>query len=106
MSARKCPVSRVCIWLEELQPKIRKPPVELSRQPWTRGKPANEKGILRTDPQTCEPRDPKLTNRVHGKNFCEVLPDGIRRGLNGWFEKLRYLFPMQREGCKRTYLGR
>jgi hypothetical protein len=81
------PLLRVRLWLEKLQPKIGKPLIKLTRQPRARSKSADEKSKLGIGLQMCRSRDPPSTYRVHAKDFCEVGPDGIHRGLNRRFEK-------------------
>ena len=79
--------SRMRVRLAKLEPKIRKPPFELFEQPFTIGKPADEKCELIVMNQELRSRIPEYTHRVGGETVLEVIPDGVHGRLNRRFEE-------------------
>ena len=59
----------------------------------------------RVGPQVRRSGDSKSTNRAQGQDFCEVIPDGIHRGLDRRFKKPFDLCPVDERRCKWKLMG-
>ena len=65
------------VWLAKLKSEMRKPLLQLSKQPLTVGKPADEKCELIVMNQELCSRMPEYTDRVGGKTLLEVVLDRV-----------------------------
>ena len=80
-------LSRVCVWLANLQPDAQKSFLQLFGQPRTRSKTTDEESDLFLGDQEESSGNSKHTNRIGGEASAEVIPDGIHDGLNRGFKE-------------------